>query len=430
MTRLRVFKGDRPCLNPEPRRSVRSKSVSWCGKKTRGRWCCRCLQGEAESCSSYAEMWARGRVSSGLFHRQIGRVPGCNLSRRQVDFGPIITEHRTQKFPRFGRSIPYSTTAKYVPSARKFVVAKLFAGREIVDRPQPTTPLSPHQKREPPVMIPPTNTELLRHVRSLFYISYHPGECEPSPISSTATPLRQLPRTVRDVQSLSSLALSVVSLQWRSFIAIIDYFPNPRNLELQCLSFEDENRNLPPLSRPLRGTLSFYPSEEKSLAAFFDWFTRLEVEYEELVVDLGDVSAACSQRITDTCGKALKRLELETCECVVPWIMSQTLADPTLKCQVPLQVSLTVQSFVNCGSLRCTRHGGTKTSSLPLHIQTAGWSSFDNCISALADRLCKSGNRRTRIGTPPRVSMTPDPTVGDMEFLPKFEEKGRVRIVN
>ena len=119
----------------------------------------------------------------------------------------------------------------------------------------------------------------------------------------------------RDVQSLSSLALSVVSLQWRSFIAIIDYFPNLRNLELQCLSFKDENRNLPPLSRPLRGTLSFYLSEEKNLAAFFDWFARLEVEYEELVVDLGEVSAAYSQCVIDTCRKTLMRLELETCEC-------------------------------------------------------------------------------------------------------------------
>ena len=98
-----------------------------------------------------------------------------------MDFRPIIAEHRTQKFPRFGRSIPYSTTAKYVPSAGKFVAAKLFAGREIVDRPTMPPRNRPHQKREPPVMIPPTNTELLRHIRSLFYLSYHPGEREPSP---------------------------------------------------------------------------------------------------------------------------------------------------------------------------------------------------------------------------------------------------------
>ena len=37
-----------------------------------------------------------------------------------VDSGPIITEHRTQEFPRFGTSNSYSTIAKYVPSARKF----------------------------------------------------------------------------------------------------------------------------------------------------------------------------------------------------------------------------------------------------------------------------------------------------------------------
>ena len=51
-------------------------------------------------------MWARGRVSSGLFHRRIGRVSSCDFSRRQMDFRPIIAKHRTQKFPRFGRSIP------------------------------------------------------------------------------------------------------------------------------------------------------------------------------------------------------------------------------------------------------------------------------------------------------------------------------------
>ena len=241
--------------------------------------------------------------------------------------------------------------------------------------------------------ISPTNTELLRHVRSLFYVGYYPRDHKPFPkytdtddlypyfpsfrqlddiIISDARISSDIPEQIEMFsscqQALSSLALSTVSLQWRSFIALIDYFPNLRNLELQCLSFEDENRNPPPLSRPLHGTLSFYLSKEKNLAAFFDWFTRLEVEYEELVVDLGEVSGAYSQRIIDTCGKALKRLELETCECVVPRTMSQTLADPTLKCQAPLRVSLTVQNFMNCGSLGCTRHGDMKTPSLPLPL--------------------------------------------------------------
>ena len=79
-----------------------------------------------------------------------------------------------------------------------------------------------------------------------------------------------------------------------------------------------------------------------------------------------------SQRIIDTCGMALKRLELETCECVVPRTTSQTLDNPTLKCKVPLRVSSTVQNLMNCGSLRCTRHGDMKTPSLPLPIQTSG----------------------------------------------------------
>ena len=156
-------------------------------------------------------------------------------------------------------------------------------------------------------------------------------------------------------QILSPLILVAVSLPWRSFIALVDYFPNLRNLELLSLSFEDGNINSPPLSRPLRGKLHFYLSEEEYLIALSNWFAGLEVEYEELVVDVGYVSGTYSQRIVAACQKTLKCLKFELCECIVLWTTSRELADLTLE-WVPLRVSAVVQNFANWSSPRCTQH--------------------------------------------------------------------------
>lgn len=120
-------------------------------------------------------------------------------------------------------------------------------------------------------------------------------------------------------QVLSSLILVDVSLPWRSFITLIDYFPNLRNLELSTLAFDDDNINPLPLSRPLRGKLCFYLSEAATVTAFSDWlFTGPVIEYDELVADVGYFSAAHFQQIITACGKSLKRLKLEVCECFVP----------------------------------------------------------------------------------------------------------------
>ena len=104
-------------------------------------------------------------------------------------------------------------------------------------------------------------------------------------------------------QVLSSLIFAAVSLPWRSFIALIDYFPNLRNLEFTSLSFDDDNTNSTPLSRPLHGKLCFFLSEEKSLIAFSNWFAGLEVEYEELVIEAGYVSGTYSRCIVAACGR-------------------------------------------------------------------------------------------------------------------------------
>ena len=188
--------------------------------------------------------------------------------------------------------------------------------------------------------ISPSNTELLRHVRSFCFSGSAPQEGPDSlaqftdiedlyvyfpsfsrlhTIGLSETHVSsKVPEQIEMFSScqqvLSSLTLATVSLPWRSFIALIDYFPNLRNLELSSLSFEDDNRNPAPLSRPLRGKLCVYLSEEEHLIALSDWFAGLEVEYEKLVVDVGFVSGTYSRHIVTACQKTLKRLSFQLCE--------------------------------------------------------------------------------------------------------------------
>lgn len=62
-------------------------------------------------------------------------------------------------------------------------------------------------------------------------------------------------------------------------------------------------------------------------------------------------------------------------------------------------------------------------------MDCACWTPFDDCISALADELKRSGNGRTL-----EVEFQIDCAISDLPvtcsgFLPKFREKGRVRVV-
>ena len=204
--------------------------------------------------------------------------------------------------------------------------------------------------------ISPSNIDLLWHVRSLSLIS-DPWKREPSSKSTDFNDLyayfpslRRLhtiklydTRISPDIpervevfsacqQSLSSLIFAVVSLPWRSLIALIGYFPNLRNLELRGISFEDTDRNTPPLSRPLRGKLSFYISGEEHLAALSCWFAGLEVEYEELATNVGHMSGPHSQRVVTACGKTLKFLEFGRRKYLLPWAMLRISVNPTHKC--------------------------------------------------------------------------------------------------
>jgi len=237
--------------------------------------------------------------------------------------------------------------------------------------------------------ISPSNVDLLQHIRSLFLSGSEPlGLPALSKYDSDIDDLYTYFPSFRRLhtidlcemhissdipgriemfsacqQSLSSLIFAAVSLPWYSLIALIDYFPNLRYLELGSMSFEDTNRKTPPLSRPLRGRLSLYLSEEEHLAALSRWFAELEVEYEELMIDVGYVSGAHSQRVITACGKTLKHLKFGLREYLLSWAMLWTSADLTLKWVSP-QLSTIVQNSVSwCSPHRI--HKGTEPRFLP-----------------------------------------------------------------
>ena len=55
------------------------------------------------------------------------------------------------------------------------------------------------------------------------------------------------------------------------------------------------------------------------------------------------------------------------------------------------------------------------------------WRRFDECVSALADKLCKSETLEVELRLHHLLAL--DPLVDPKGFLPRFREKGRVRIV-
>lgn len=184
--------------------------------------------------------------------------------------------------------------------------------------------------------ISPTNQELLSHVRSLLYsaalrvpgrdtrlvndFNYLPSFHRLQSLSLCKIFIpSDIPKWLEVFSAfrhtLSSLILRSLFLSLSTFIAIVDYFPHLRDLEISGPSWKTDHEQAPPLSRPLRGRLSINTHD---LKPFADMFSGLETEYDELLI-LGGYnlrpSARYHQCIVDTCGKCLKRLKLHQRAC-------------------------------------------------------------------------------------------------------------------
>jgi len=320
--------------------------------------------------------------------------------------------------------------------------------------------------------ISPSNIELLRHVRSFCFASADRQELVPPskhtdiedfyvyfPSFHRLHTIKLLEAHISEriemflpsQRTLSSLILVAVSFPWHSFIALIDYFPNLRNLGLTSLSFEDDKRNPPPLSRPLRGKLCFNRSRAATVVTFSDWLcTGPEVEYEELAIDEGYLTDAPSRRIIAACGKTLKRLRFQSSECVVSWITLRTLTGLT-RVSAPVRLPhcpelrelefsalypnplhmATISTITSINIWKITFSSCPPPMVLHIFLSHRCWTSFDDCISALADNLRKLGSKQTlEVEFRSEHLAIDPPSVDYKEFLPKFSEKGRVTIVH
>lgn len=200
--------------------------------------------------------------------------------------------------------------------------------------------------------ISPANTGLLSHVRSLTYIltdaqpvlwtpyaliDYLPSFCQLQ--SLTLCNMRIDSDFSKQVEispfrhTLSSLQLSKVSLPWIAFATLVDSFPSLRNLDIYAPCYDEDNRRPTTLSRPLRGKIAVDMSMEEALVAFSDRLPGMRVEYDELTLygSYFRSTPRCYQRIVNTCGKSLQRLNLHPSErffLSALGVVSSTQAEP------------------------------------------------------------------------------------------------------
>jgi hypothetical protein len=182
-------------------------------------------------------------------------------------------------------------------------------------------------------IISPTNTTLLRHVRSLTF--------SPSGISPIPFPLHFF-YTLRDYlpsfsqlrtlnlcgveieptisehlelltafkHTLVSLSLDSVSTAWSSFVVLIGHFPNLRNLEIIDTWFQADDLPVPDTVHAGRGRLFVDVSSVQDMDILCDRLAELKPEYNEL-----KLGGAYEHRLIAAVERSLECLSLDECDC-------------------------------------------------------------------------------------------------------------------
>ena len=139
------------------------------------------------------------------------------------------------------------------------------------------------------------------HSRSFYRLQYLALQAI-TPIESNAL---NLFLAFRD--TLSSLSLEYVSLTWSTFVGLINYFPNLRELLFHDSSLETDHSPIPPLSRPLRGTLCLSTLSASHFSTLSRGIAGLEPEYDRLEIihdpyqpfyDVQHIISACEKTLT------------------------------------------------------------------------------------------------------------------------------------
>ena len=84
-------------------------------------------------------------------------------------------------------------------------------------------------------------------------------------------------------ETLTHLSLDTFVTSFGAFVALVDYFPSITTLRLRSFDLEPDEGPVQSLSRPLRGSLHVHI--HANLPEFANKFAKLNLEYEELVID-------------------------------------------------------------------------------------------------------------------------------------------------
>ena len=236
--------------------------------------------------------------------------------------------------------------------------------------------------------VSPMGAEPLRHVRALkccFFYSLYPSYgsyfgslhrlqclalCSITHIESGVTNLFTAFQA-----TLWLLYLGHLSLTWGTFINLVDYFPNLRELRLIKSSFEGDHRAIPPFSRPPRGKLCLIALSSEDMSILSTVLSASELQYDELeIIKVVDQTPSHVRPILSACGKTLKHLVLDPQGCKSQCYMPSSDAINTIlhKCLDSIQQSFAIslsskiaRSCANSCSLRRGRDRQCSLSSRP-----------------------------------------------------------------
>ena len=116
--------------------------------------------------------------------------------------------------------------------------------------------------------------------------------------------------------TLTHLSLQHFHTSFSAFVALVDYFPNLRSLQLHTFTLRPDEGPVPTLSRPLRGRIHI---RQVDCLEFYNRFVKLDQEYEELEIapssfSLGTSFLESALRISPSTVKYLKLIAPPRCE--------------------------------------------------------------------------------------------------------------------
>ena len=256
-------------------------------------------------------------------------------------------------------------------------------------------------------------------------------------------------------ETLTRLSLVAVATSFSAFTALVGYFPNVTTLQIESVVLRDEG-SAPSLSRPLRGTV--YLHLKVNSPKFLDQFAKLDLEYEELIIDtflygFEVKSVESALRISTSTVKFLRLIAELECERSLPTLFVRTTSSPNSRVQAepalmihdfrqlqelelvvtwPSPAYETILSSITSTELRkVIFFVWTPCDWTNLASRTREWDLIDKQLCGLVDRLHVMGYDHTLEAELHLRGIVSGPGEdGFIKFLPGFRERGIVTIID